>query len=85
MTVHFRNREDTRRYVAAEDAFTSEGGYPAQDGEALGKDADLEIGQLSRVFRKAVDRYAAEMRHVLTVVRGGGAHPATRTTNPQAR
>ena len=87
MTVQFRNREDTRRYVAAEDAYTSEGGYLALEDEAQGKGADAgrEIGQLSRVFRTTVDRYATEMRHVLTVFRGAIAHPATRTANPPAR
>jgi hypothetical protein len=87
MTVQFRNREDTRRYAAAEDAYTSEGGYLALEDEAPGKDPDAgrEIGQLSRVFRKTVDRYATEMHHVLTVFRGVSAHPVMRTTNPPAR
>ena len=87
MTMRFRNSEDNRRYVAAEDAFTSEGGYLAQEDEVLGKHADAgrENAQMSRAFRNTVDRYATEMRHVLTVIRGGSIPQATRTASPPAR
>ncbi|HEV2607493.1 MAG TPA: hypothetical protein VGT79_05880 [Xanthomonadaceae bacterium] len=87
MTVQFRNREDTRRYAAAEDAYTSEGGYLALENEVLGKDvdADREARQLSRDFMETVGRYATEMRDALTGFRSDSAHQATRVANPPAR
>jgi hypothetical protein len=87
MTVQFRNREDTRRYAAAEDAYTSEGGYLALEDESLGKSIDTgrENRGLPHDFMDTVGRYATGMRHVLTAFRGGSAHPPTGTTHPPAR
>jgi hypothetical protein len=85
MTVQFRNREDTRRYAAAEDAYTSEGGYLALENEVPGKvaDAGRESRELPHDFMETVGRYATGMRHVLTVVRG--THWTARNENPPAR
>jgi hypothetical protein len=86
MTAQFRNRQDTRRYSAAEDAFTSEGGYLAMKDDDLGKGIDTgrEHPEPHRDFMGMVGRYATGMRHVLTVFRGS-AQPSTRSANPPAR
>jgi len=87
MTVQFRNRQDTRRYAAAEDAFTSEGGHLALEDDAPAKEADAgrDSRKLPGDFMETVNRCATGMRHVLTVFRGASAHPATRTAHSRVR
>ena len=87
MAVQFRNREDNRRYAAAEDAFTSEGGYlvPLDELPRTQAVAYRETRLLSRDFIESMGRYATGMRDAVTGFRRGGAHPATRATNPTAR
>jgi len=87
MTVQFRNRQDTRRYAAAEDAFTSEGGHLALEDDAPAKEADAgrDSRKLPGDFMEKVNRCATGMRHVLTVFRGASAHPATRTAHSRVR
>jgi len=86
MVLQFRYKVDDRRYAAAEDAFTSEGGYLALEDESLDKDADAgrKFAQRPHDFRKVIGRYAAEMHAALTILRGGGKRPATRSANPPA-
>ena len=83
MAMQFRNRGDNRRYAAAEDAFTSEGGYLALEDETLAPDVGVarEPRQPFHGFRETVGRYAAEMGAVLTTFRGGSPQ---RSTDPQA-
>ncbi len=83
MAMQFRNRGDNRRYAAAEEAFTSEGGYLALEDETLVQDVgvDRESQYAFSGFRKAVGRYAAEMGAVLTTFRGGSPQ---RSANPPA-
>jgi hypothetical protein len=73
MAMQFRNRADSRRYAAAEDAYTSEGGYLALEDETLGQDLAIEHEPRHpfRGFRKTIGRYAAEMGAALTTFRGG--------------
>jgi len=87
MAVQFRKREDNRRYVAAEDAFTSEGGYlvPLDEMPRTQAAPCSESRQLSRDFIESVGRYATGMRAAVIAFRGGSAHPAPRATATTAR
>ncbi len=87
MAVQFRNKEDTRRYAAAEDAFTSEGGYLALEDDALEQDrrTDRVAPHPSRDFRAVVHRYAAGMEAVLAVFRRGGSLLVLRSANHSDR
>ena len=88
MAVQFRNKGDTRRYAAAEDAFTSEGGYLAQESdEALETDSGTRSGapHPSRDFGAAVHRYSAGVEAVLAVFRRGGSLLALRSANHSDR
>jgi len=73
MVMAFRNNVDNRCYAAAEDAFTSEGGYLAHEADVPEKDvdADRKALYLSSDFSTMVGRYAEGMRAVLTVFRSG--------------
>ena len=84
MGMQFRNRGDNRRYAAAEDAFTSEGGYLALEDETLAPDAsaDREPRHPFHGFRKTVGRYAAEMGAALTTLRGGSPSRSTNSSAP---
>jgi hypothetical protein len=86
MSMQSRNRGDTRRYAAAEDAFTSEGGYLALEDETPGMDdnTDREARYPSRDIGGMARRYAAGMSAVLTAFRGSGSRPAMRPANPPA-
>ncbi len=87
MTVQFRDKADTSRYAAAEDAFTSEGGHVALEDEAPGKDAATDRGSLQPAsdFRTTIRRYSAQMHAVLAGFRRGGSRRAQRSANNSTR
>lgn len=86
MTVQFRNREDTRRYAAAEDAYTSEGGFLALEDDAPEKeaDADRNLRHPSRDFKKMANRYAAGMHAAMAVFHRETPRQAARAAHPPA-
>ena len=88
MAVQFRNKGETRHDAAAEDAFTSEGGYLTQESdEALETDSGTrsDAPHPSRDFRAAVHRYPAGMEAVLAVIRRCGSLLALRSANHSDR
>lgn len=86
MATRFGSKMEIRRYAAAEDAFTSEGGYLAMENEVLDADAvaDHEARRPARDFRKMVKRYAAGMSTVMTTFRAAGSRRAGQSANPSA-
>lgn len=76
MAMQFRNREDTRRYAAAEDAFTSEGGYLARDNDVAESDSEPSHKGLHmfRDFDWTGGRYAVGMNAVLEAFRNEVRH-----------
>jgi hypothetical protein len=77
MVMSFRNNVDNQRYAAAEDAFTSEGGYLApEDNVPEGVYIDREARHPSHDGGWAVTRYAEGIRAVLAVFGSGGPRHA---------
>ncbi|HEV2607755.1 MAG TPA: hypothetical protein VGT79_07215 [Xanthomonadaceae bacterium] len=78
MVMSFRNNVDNQRYAAAEDAFTSEGGYLAPEDNVSEESVyiDREARHPSRDCSWAVTRYAEGIRAVLAVFGSGGPRHA---------
>lgn len=84
--MRFGKKGDIHRYQAAEDAFTSEGGYLAIENEALENPADADRQpsrpQPSRNLGKMVKRCAASVGIVMATFHIGGPSQAVRPANP---
>lgn len=82
MAARFGNKSDIQCYQSAEDAFTSEGGYLAQEHDLLDKNPDP--ARIDRhplhAFSKMLGRYAAGVTALLTTACGSAQTAAIRAT-----